>query len=237
MPVHPGVDLAHRFFSGTGTSYDQIVHLCTFGFDWWWKNKILQKIPPHSLRIMDQACGTGILTFKIAQNFPRCHVTGVELREEYLDIARQKAAARGLRNVEFLLGRAEDVLLDETFDCITSSYLAKYAELDVLVRNAEKMLRSGGVLIMHDFIYPSGRFFPKVWHVYFKILQTLGAWKYPEWQTAFEELPTALRKTAWLTELMVALEENAFSDIRVEKLTFATSAIVTAVKSCSYVIV
>jgi demethylmenaquinone methyltransferase/2-methoxy-6-polyprenyl-1,4-benzoquinol methylase len=226
-----GVQLAHRFFSGTGTTYDQIVRLCTLGFDLWWKKKILQKIPPGPCRIMDQACGTGILTFKIAQRFPGCHVTGVELREEYLDMARQKAAARNLRNVEFLLGRAEDVLVDKTFDCITSSYLAKYAELDVLVRNAHKMLRSGGVFIVHDFIYPSGRFFPKVWHFYFRILQTLGTWKYPEWQTAFEELPAMLRKTAWLTQLRAAMEENAFSDIRTEKLTLATSAMVTAVRS------
>lgn len=231
MRVHPGVDLAHRFFSGTGASYDHIVRLCTFGFDLWWKKKILQKVPHNPCRIMDQACGTGILTLNIAQKFPACHVTGVELREEYLDVARQKSAARGLRNVEFILGRAEDVLLDETFDCITSSYLAKYAELDVLVRNARTMLRSGGVLIMHDFIYPSGRFFPKVWHLYFKILQTLGTWKYPEWQTAFEELPAALQKTAWLTQLILELEENAFSQIHTEKLTLATSAIVTAVRS------
>ena len=231
MSRFSGVQLAHRFFSGTGTTYEQIVRLCTFGFDLWWKRKILQKIPPKPRRIMDQACGTGILTFKIAQRFPRCHVTGVELREEYLDIARQKATARGLRNVEFFLGRAEDVLLDETFDAITSSYLAKYAELDVLVRNANNMLRPGGVLIMHDFIYPSGRLFPKLWHFYFKILQTLGTRRYPEWQTAFEELPDALRKTDWLAQLTAALEENAFSQIRTEKLTLATSAIVTAVRS------
>jgi len=231
MRCFSGVQLAHRFFSGTGTTYEQIVRLCTFGFDLWWKRKILQKIPPNPRRIMDQACGTGILTFKIAQRFPRCHVAGVELREEYLDRARQKAAARGLRNVEFILGRAENVLLDETFDCITSSYLAKYAELDVLVRNAEKMLRFGGVLIMHDFIYPSGRFFPKVWHFYFKILQTLGTWKYPEWETAFKELPGVLRKSVWVAQLVAALKDNGFSHIRVETLTIATSAMVTAVKS------
>ncbi|MEJ2723651.1 MAG: class I SAM-dependent methyltransferase [Deltaproteobacteria bacterium] len=230
MRLYPGVNLAHRIFSGTGATYDQIVRLCTFGFDLWWKKKILQKSPVNPLRIMDQACGTGILTFKIAQKFPRCHVIGVELREEYLNIARQKAEALSLRNVELLLGRAEDIFLDEKFDCITSSYLAKYAELGILVRNAGTMLKPEGVLIMHDFIYPSCRFFPKVWRLYFKILQTLGTRKYPEWQTAFEELPAVLRSTAWLTELAVALEENAFSHIRVEKLTFNTSAIVTAVR-------
>jgi hypothetical protein len=40
-----------------------------------------------------------------------------------------------------------------------------------------------------------------------------------------------LDETFWLTQLRAALEENAFSDIRTEKPTLATSAIVTAVRS------
>ncbi|MGD2127425.1 MAG: class I SAM-dependent methyltransferase [Desulfobacteraceae bacterium] len=230
MSTHPGVELAHRFFSGTGTTYDHIVHVCTIGLDLWWKKRILEKIPQNPLRIIDQACGTGILTFKIAQRFPRCHVTGVELRDEYLNIARQKAMALKLSHVEFLLGRAEDTVLDERVDCITSSYLAKYAELATLVENAGKMLRPGGLLIMHDFTYPSGRIFPRIWEFYFRILQTAGAWKYPQWRTAFYELPELLHNTAWVTELFRAMRENDFTDIQTESLTLGTSMIVSGIK-------
>ena len=44
MSHYPGIDTAHRFFSGTGSSYDLIANLCTFGFDFWWKRKILRHI-------------------------------------------------------------------------------------------------------------------------------------------------------------------------------------------------
>jgi demethylmenaquinone methyltransferase/2-methoxy-6-polyprenyl-1,4-benzoquinol methylase len=57
-----GIALVHEFFPGTGTTYDHMVNLCTIGFDHWWKKKMLEKIPEGSTRIMDQACGTGILT-------------------------------------------------------------------------------------------------------------------------------------------------------------------------------
>ena len=130
-----GVDTARRFFSGTGSSYDLIANLCTVGMDIPWKTKIIEKIPPNCRHIVDQACGTGILTFKIARRFPYCRVTGVELRDEYLNVARQKARAMRLRNVEFILGRVEDVRLDALVDGITSSYLAKYAELGSLEAN------------------------------------------------------------------------------------------------------
>ena len=205
-----------------------MVNLTTFGFDGRWKKKILERIPRDPSRIIDQASGTGILTFKIARRFPRCRVLGVELREEYLNIAQKKMRALKLKNVGFILGRAEDVVLKGTFDCITSSYLAKYAELETLIRNAKRMLRTGGVLIMHDFTYPRGRVFPRIWEFYFRLLQTSGAWKYPHWRTIFNELPLLLRKTRWVPELEDILKRNAFTHIREERYTLGTSTIVTA---------
>jgi demethylmenaquinone methyltransferase/2-methoxy-6-polyprenyl-1,4-benzoquinol methylase len=228
--LYAGVEVAHRFFAGTGPTYDLIVNLCTLGFDIPWKTKIIRKIPPGPVHIIDQACGTGILTLRITRRFPTCRVTGVELRSEYLNIAKQKAASMKLKKLEFILGRAEDIVLNGPVDCITSSYLAKYAELRSLVGNAAAMLRQGGVLVMHDFTYPKGHAFPRIWEFYFKILRTVGAKFFPRWKTVFEELPEFLRKSRWVPELLVFLRENGFADIRFESLTLGTSAIVTATK-------
>ena len=152
-----GTDLAERFFSSNGTTYDQIANLSTLGLDIWWKKLILNKVPKGSRQILDQACGTGILTFKIARKFPHCRVIGVDLQDEYISIARKKAKDLQLTNIEFISGRAEDVILDGGFDCITSSYLAKYADLDRLIENARGMLREG-VLIIHELLVLLTRF-------------------------------------------------------------------------------
>ena len=223
-----GVDTARRFFSGTGSSYDLIANLCTVGMDIPWKTKIIEKIPPNCRHIVDQACGTGILTFKIARRFPYCRVTGVELRDEYLNVARQKARAMRLRNVEFILGRAEDVRLEDPVDCITSSYLAKYAELGSLIRNAKVMLRHDGFLVMHDFTYPRGFKFSRLWEMHFKLLQSMGARLFPEWKTVFYELPGFLRRTTWVAELLEKLEANGFTLRSLESLTLGVSTLVAA---------
>lgn len=223
-------DYVRRFFPGTGSSYDHIVNLCTFGFDRLWKQKIVEKIPEGSVRIMDQACGTGILTIKIARRFSQSRIIGVDIADEYLNIAKKKAKARGLNNVDFILGKAEEVHPKEGFDCITSSYLAKYAELEKLIRNIRSMLRDGGMLIMHDFTYPSNRTFARIWEFYFKLLQTIGSWKYPQWKTVFDDLPGFLKETRWPIELANSLHRNGFSHITGESLTFGTSAIVIARK-------
>ena len=225
------LETVQRFFSGTGFSYDQVALLCTLGFDRLWKKKIIDKIPRRPRRILDQASGTGILTLEIARRFPDCEVIGVELRDEYLSIAKEKARALRIGNVRFILGRAEDVVPDGAFDCITSSYLAKYADLKTLLAQAGRMLRPGGLIIMHDFTYPPHSLFRSGWQTYLAILRLLGTKIYPEWRTAFYELPGFLRETRWLTESIALLGKNGFGNIEAETLTFGTSAIVTARKS------
>jgi demethylmenaquinone methyltransferase/2-methoxy-6-polyprenyl-1,4-benzoquinol methylase len=156
---------------------------------------------------------------------------GVDLQDEYLEVARQKARVLHLTNVEFIHGRVEDVVLQGDFDCITSCYLAKYADLGLLVSRAYDMLREGGVLMMHELTYPtrvSDAFF---WRIHFRLLKTYGNWRYPEWRVALNELPVYLRETSWIDELMDALRANKFSDIKIEYLTFGASALVTATKS------
>jgi demethylmenaquinone methyltransferase/2-methoxy-6-polyprenyl-1,4-benzoquinol methylase len=204
------------FFQGTGATSERIVNRFTFGFDDRWKDRIIDKIPPHASYIIDQACGTGILTFKIADRFPLSRITGVELREEYLNFAHIKILHSHRQNIDFLLGRAEDIVLPAPVDCITSSYLAKYADLPVLIRNAFSMLTSGGRLIMHDFTYPEGRIFPFVWKFYFKLMQAAGSRIYPEWRTVFFELPDFLMQTRWVAESQSLLEKIGFSRIETE---------------------
>lgn len=233
MAASPGETLARRFFRGTGSTYDLIVKLGTFGFDLWWKRQIIARIPVASRRVLDQACGTGILTFKIAEKFPACRIVGVELREEYITLAREKAIRRRLKNVAFIIGRAEDVYLNASFDCITSSYLAKYAEIEKWVRNSKRMLRIGGLLIAHDFIYPTGFRLARLWEFYFRLLQIFGSRRYPQWRIIFYELPQLLRRTRWVTELIESLRRNDFGDITFESSAFGTAALLTAINKSS----
>lgn len=219
-----------RFFRGTGTTYDRVVDIATFGIDRLWKRRIVRSIPPASQRILDLACGTGISTLAIARRFPRAHIVGVELRDEYLFFARQKIQRRKIANVELVLSRAEDYQAAEPFDCIASSYLAKYADLPRLVRNCRGMLNPGGVLLMHDFILPPRRSLVALWRLYFRALQLVGSALLPSWNEIYYGLPKLIEETRWLPELQQALIENSFRDVRTDYLTAYGSALVSARK-------
>jgi demethylmenaquinone methyltransferase/2-methoxy-6-polyprenyl-1,4-benzoquinol methylase len=226
----PRVEVVHRFFNGTGTTYDAMVHYATLGIDRRWKRRIVALLPRHPERSLDLACGTGISTLAIADRFPDCRVIGVELRAEYLEIARKKIQTLGVRNVEFVLSRAEDYRCPEPFDCVVASYLAKYADLKRLIPVTKELLKEGGLLLMHDFTYPPKACLVWIWRLYFWVLQHVGARFFPTWREIFYGLPRLIEHTRWIAELTEALDANGFQKVRVEYLTAYGSAIVTARK-------
>ena len=155
---------------------------------------------------------------------------GVELHEEYLNVARKKVRDLELSNVEFIHGRAEDVILTGEFDCIVSDYLAKYVDLDLLVAHASRMLRKGGLLVMHELTRPTRPLFLALWNIHFKFLQAYGNWKHPEWTMALNDVQFLLARTRWVDELTRALRANRFSDIKIENQILGASVIVSARK-------
>ncbi|MEO2054804.1 MAG: class I SAM-dependent methyltransferase [Nitrospira sp.] len=216
-----------KFFSRTGPSYDEVVHRFTLGIDRLWKKRILAQITAPR-RVLDLACGTGILTFAIAQKYPECRVIGVDITKGYLDVARLKAEALGFRNVDFVHSPAEEYLIDAFFDTITTSYLPKYADLPLLIRNCRRMIAPEGTLLMHDFTYPDSPMLQKLFTLYFKLAQPIGGWWYPEWKEVLRELPEVIRLTEWVSELSTAMKEEGFCEIQVESLTMQGAAIISA---------
>jgi len=71
-----------------------------------------------SLRVLDAGCGDGLLTLAIAKHHRGWSLLGVDLRDDLLRGARQRAAARGLSNVEFVPGDLEQPLPDRGVDAV-----------------------------------------------------------------------------------------------------------------------
>jgi len=98
------------------------------------------------------------------------------------------------------------------------------------VESLGKILRPGGVVIMHDFTYPGQRVFARMWDLYLLLLRTIGPCLYPAWKNAFEGLPSLVRETDWVERLLGLLAAGGFVEGTVETLFLGTSAIVSAKK-------
>jgi 2-polyprenyl-3-methyl-5-hydroxy-6-metoxy-1,4-benzoquinol methylase len=103
------------------------------------------------LKIVDFGCGQGRLTVPIAQKFRNSGVTGVDLSEEALQIAKVNSTIAGLGNVSFLhsaIGDYLSTLENSSFD------LALFTEVAFFLPGWEEVISSvfhklapGGVLI------------------------------------------------------------------------------------------
>ena len=102
-------------------------------------------IPVRS--VLDLGCGTGPLSFCLAQ---RCdHVLGVDISAQAIDSCEQGARALGIDNVEFRVGRLEDIEDGLRFDMIVCSEVLEHLPDDsAALRHLFKMLLPGGVLVL-----------------------------------------------------------------------------------------
>lgn len=221
--------LVEHLFHGTGSTYAEWVHIATYGRDKAWKEELLG-LMESPRRVLDLASGTGILSLEIARRF-RCHVTGVELREEYCAEARAAATAEGIDDVRFIVSPAEHFLIPETFDHITTCYLPKYVRhREVLMRNMAQMLAPGGQMLFQDFAYPKSPAVQRLFDQHFDRMRKKAQDLAPDWITMFTDLPDVIRSSTWIDDLVREMKANGLVDVRVIEQSWGLSAVVAGRK-------
>jgi ubiquinone/menaquinone biosynthesis C-methylase UbiE len=106
-------------------------------------------------KILDLGCGTGHTALAFAAR--GAEVDGLDLTAEMLDQGRRMAQERGLANVRFREGDAAQLpFADGAFDVVTSRLSAHhYARPESAVREAARVLRPGGRLLLVDSVAPA----------------------------------------------------------------------------------
>jgi len=118
---------------------------------------------PAPERILEVGCGTGRNLVKLARCFPRAQITGVDLSDAMLAIARQKTAASADR--VSLVRRAYDTPVDLTrgHDLVLCSYALSMFNpgFDAAIAAARRDLAPGGRFALVDFHATRFRWFSR----------------------------------------------------------------------------
>jgi ubiquinone/menaquinone biosynthesis C-methylase UbiE len=99
-------------------------------------------------RVLEAGCGTGAQTVFLAGNSPEADIVSVDISPASLEIAQQRVAAAGYRNVEF---RGADLFelpfanfgFDDVFLCFVLEHLA---EPERALKAVRRVLRPGGTI-------------------------------------------------------------------------------------------
>ena len=99
-------------FDKIARDYDRMNHLMTLGLDRLWRRRAVRGLHGN---VLDVACGTGDMVVELLKQ--GCTVTGVDLSEEMLAIAKRKAESG-----KWKVADAEQLPFpDECFDAVVCS--------------------------------------------------------------------------------------------------------------------
>ena len=110
-----------RLFDTIAGRYDLITVLLSYGQDRRWKRRLVDMAGlAAGMRVLDVACGTGDIAFAAAARGAK--VTGLDLTQRMVDLARERKGASGVP-VHFLVGDMSALPFpDGAFDVVTTGY-------------------------------------------------------------------------------------------------------------------
>jgi demethylmenaquinone methyltransferase / 2-methoxy-6-polyprenyl-1,4-benzoquinol methylase len=145
-------------FDRVAARYDLLNSLMSAGLHHGWRKRAADIAGPDpGSSVLDVCCGTGDLTFELAQRVaPGGHVVGCDFSEPMLDLARDKAAARSASSVRFEWADALDLPYDaDRFDVATVGFgVRNFADRERGLRELNRVLRPGGKLVVLEFTKP-----------------------------------------------------------------------------------
>lgn len=142
-------------FGEAASRYDLATRAMSLGRDGAWKRCLVGELPAWpSPSCADLACGTGDVTFLLAEKYPGGTVVGLDLAEPMLEKAR-KRNRHG--NVRFARGDMCDTgFAGESFDIVTGSYALRNApDLGRVFEEIRRILKPGGAAAFLDFAKPA----------------------------------------------------------------------------------
>lgn len=100
------------------------------------------------IRVLDAGCGDGLLSLALAKRHPAWAIVGVDLREDMLAGARERARGRSLGNVSFTAADLLQPLPVSDFDAVVAlECLSEIPDDEAALRTMFATVKPGGMLL------------------------------------------------------------------------------------------
>lgn len=150
----------NRLFETIAPRYDFFTAFFSGGMDRRWKQKLVEMLKLKGVeKVLDLACGTGDITFALAEELNSGEAHGLDITPSMLNIAENKRNSRNANNVVF--HRADILRMpfkDASFDCVTCGYaLRNVPDIERALIEIRRVLAPSGRFCSLDFAYPRSR--------------------------------------------------------------------------------
>ena len=208
-------------FDTIARTYDRLNRLMTLGLDRRWRKRALRGIQGN---VLDVACGTGDMAVSLVER--GCTVTGIDLSEEMLAIARQKAPM-----VTFMIADAEHLPFpDASFDAVTCAFgVRNFVHLEQGLNEMLRVLKPGGQLVILELATPDSPLVKPFYNLYTRrIIPWLGS-RIAGNREAYPYLPASIERFPKGDAFLEKIRNSQFPilNCRQRKLTFGVCRLYT----------
>ena len=140
-----------KHFAESASRYDFATRALSLGQDAGWKKKLVAALPENRAPVcIDIACGTGDVTFLLADRYGKGEFIGMDLTQEMIDIANQRNQNESVRFE--CADMCQLPVEDSSVDILTGSYAIRNApELAAALAEFRRVVKPGGTLAFLDF--------------------------------------------------------------------------------------
>lgn len=227
-------EIVEEMFNKIAPTYDSLNHKLSWDIDKGWRRKAIRQLTAYSPKlILDVATGTGDFAVLATKMLNPEKLTGIDISEGMMEIARKKAAVNGVGNaIEF---KKEDCTCmsfeDNTFDAVISAFgIRNFQDLDKGLHEMCRVLKEGGHLSMVELSEPVSFPMKQLFKVYsHTILPMLGRLISKD-KGAYNYLTATIEAFPEGEEMMKILSKAGFREASFRRLTFGICTMYFATK-------
>lgn len=215
-------------FSQIAKHYDLMNKVLSFNQDSNWRNFAIDQMELSSgMRIIDVACGTGMMTKTALQKVPDMRVEGLDFSAEMLMEGRDRLEKENmLDRVNLVEGDAMDLPYgDNVFDGAMSAFaLRNVPSIPQVLQEMNRVVKPGGKVVVLELAKPTMAGFKELYYLYFeKILPLLG--RLARDNKAYAWLPASLKAYPSQDKVAKLFEEAGLTDVKYYELTGGVVAV------------
>ncbi|MDR2384125.1 MAG: bifunctional demethylmenaquinone methyltransferase/2-methoxy-6-polyprenyl-1,4-benzoquinol methylase UbiE [Tannerella sp.] len=220
-------------FDKIASRYDRLNRIMSLGFDKRWRKNAVDWLRPYyPKKILDVACGTGDLSIMLRRQFSQANITGVDVSEEMMKIARHKTDKTG----EYVMFEYQDCMLltypDCSFDTVTVAFgVRNFGNIERGISEMYRVLRPEGHVLILELSTPEGFPMSFLFKIYSSIyIPFIGGILSPD-SSAYKYLPVSIKAMPQGRDMTGILEKAGFKNIYFKRFTGGICTMYTAAKN------